>query len=57
MEEHYLIRGCWKSSGHSRGNLWDIDAEEDVAIELIGWAPLPADEERRRMTGGPVGLV
>ena len=57
MDDHYvLIRGCWRTSG-PQGDWWDIEAEETVDLDLVGWAPLPDEYERRRMTRALPGFV
>lgn len=40
-EDVDLVKACW-SIGPKGGFWWDLDGEEPVDRDIIGWVPLPA---------------
>lgn len=45
---YVLVRGCWMMH-EEQGGWFDLDGYEPIDLPIVGWMPLPADEERKAL--------
>jgi hypothetical protein len=47
-DDYVLIRGCWLTL--VGGGAWiDLDSMEPIDCQIVGWMPLPTEEERKAL--------